>query len=86
VDDSGRTTTGLILSETAASLTIGRDKGVTETIQKQDIEVLKASGLSLMPEGLEKSIDPQAMADLLAFLETVQYDIGTLPDFAKPQE
>ena len=86
VDDSGRTTTGVILAETAASITIGRDKGVTETIQKQNIEQLKATGTSLMPEGLEKTIDLQAMADLLAFLETVQYDIGTLPDFAKPGE
>ena len=85
VDDSGRTTTGLILSETAASLTIGRDKGVTETIQKQNIDQLKATGMSLMPEGLEKTIDPQSMADLLAFLASVQYDMGTLPDFAAPE-
>jgi putative membrane-bound dehydrogenase-like protein len=85
VDDSGRTTTGMILSETAASITLARDKGETETIQKQNIEQIKSSGASLMPEGLEKTIDPEAMADLLAFLEAVQYDIGTLPDFVAPE-
>jgi putative heme-binding domain-containing protein len=86
VDDSGRTTTGLITSETAASITLARDKGVTETIQKQNIEAMKSTGTSLMPEGLEKTIDPQSMADLLAFLQSVQYDIGTLPDFAAPKK
>ncbi len=84
VDTSGRSVTGLIQTETAGSLTLARDKGVTETIQKQDIEQIKSTGTSLMPEGLEKTIDPQSMADLLAFLEAVQYDIGTLPDFVAP--
>ena len=78
--------TGLIQAETAGSLTLARDKGVTETIQKQNIEQIKSTGTSLMPEGLEKTIDPQSMADLLAFLEAVQYDIGTLPDFVAPAE
>ena len=81
VDDSGRTLTGLILAETANSITLGRDKGVTETILKKNIEHIKSSGQSLMPEGLEKTVDPQALADLLAFLKQVQYDIGTLPGF-----
>ena len=39
-----------------------------------------------MPEGLEKTVDPQSMADLLAFLKQVQYDIGTLPDFRQPAD
>jgi hypothetical protein len=29
---------------------------------------LRSSGLSLMPEGLEREVDVQAMADLLAYL------------------
>ncbi len=71
-------------SETASSVTLLRDKGVTDTIQKQNVEDIKSTGLSLMPEGLEKTIDPQGLADLLAFLRQVQYDIGTLPDFVPP--
>jgi putative heme-binding domain-containing protein len=86
VDDSGRTTTGLIQAETAGSVTLARDKGVTETIQKQNIEQIRSTGASLMPEGLERTVDAQQMADLLAFLKEVQYDIGTLPDFAKPEK
>ncbi len=86
VDDSGRTVTGLILAETANSITLVRDKGVTETLLKQNIAELHSTGKSLMPEGLEKNVDPQGLADLLTFLRQVQYDIGTLPDFAQPQE
>jgi putative membrane-bound dehydrogenase-like protein len=86
VDDSGRTTTGLVQSETANSITLARDKGVTETILKKNIDEMKSTGKSLMPEGLEKTVDPQALADLLAFLSQVQYDIGTLPDFVKPKD
>ena len=39
-----------------------------------------------MPEGLEKTVDLQGLADLLAFLKQVQYDIGTLPDFVAPKD
>jgi putative heme-binding domain-containing protein len=84
IDDSGRTTTGLVVGETAASVTLGHEKGVTETILKRNIEEMTSTGMSLMPEGLEKLVDPQNIADLLAFLADVHYDIGTLPDFAQP--
>ncbi|MGD9723146.1 MAG: PVC-type heme-binding CxxCH protein [Pirellulales bacterium] len=86
VDTSGRTSTGLLVAETPASITLARDKGVTETLQKQNIEAIKSTGTSLMPEGLEKTVDPQSLADLLAFLASVQYDVGTLPDFAPPKK
>jgi putative heme-binding domain-containing protein len=86
VDDSGRTSTGLILAETSNSITLGREKGVNEVILKQNIEQIRSSGKSLMPEGLEKTVDPQSLADLLAFLKQVQYDVGTLPDFVAPKD
>jgi len=85
LDTSGRTFTGLIAAETAASVTVARDKGASDTVLKQDIDQIKSTGKSLMPEGLEKTVDPQAMADLLAFLGSVRYDIGTLPDFAETE-
>jgi putative membrane-bound dehydrogenase-like protein len=79
VDTSGRVFTGLIAADTATSITLRRDKGVEETILKQDIEELVSSAKSLMPEGIEKSIPSQQMADLLAFLRELHYDIGTQP-------
>jgi putative heme-binding domain-containing protein len=86
VDDSGRTMTGLLTSESASSITLAREKGGSETILKANIDEMKSTGKSLMPEGLEKTVDMQNMADLLAFLKQVQYDVGTLPDFVEPAE
>lgn len=84
-DDAGRTVSGLIVAETANSITLARDKGASDTLQKSNIEEITSTGKSLMPEGLERTVDPQGLADLLAFLKQVQYDIGTLPDFAEPK-
>lgn len=84
VDSDGRTTTGIVVAETGSSVTLGREKGARETILKSNIAELSSTGRSLMPEGFEKTIDRQAMADLLAFLATVQYDIGTIPGEAIP--
>ena len=38
------------------------------TILRENIEEIRSSGKSLMPEGLEKKIKTQEMADLIAFL------------------
>ncbi len=59
---------GIIVSETAGSISLKRADGAQETILRQNIQKLSSSGRSLMPEGLEAAISPQDMADLAAFL------------------
>ncbi|WP_397568621.1 PVC-type heme-binding CxxCH protein [Schlesneria sp. T3-172] len=66
--ESGRTVTGMIAAETANSLTLRKSDNTTETILRVDIEEIVSTGLSFMPEGLEKQLDVAAMADLLAYL------------------
>jgi putative membrane-bound dehydrogenase-like protein len=66
--DSDRVVTGLIASESPTSLTLRRAEAIDETILRQNIEQITGSGKSIMPEGLEQSIDAQQMSDLLAFL------------------
>jgi putative membrane-bound dehydrogenase-like protein len=68
VTADGRSVTGMIASETANSVTLRRAENATDTVERADIEELRSSGMSIMPEGLEKQIDPAAMADLLAYL------------------
>jgi putative membrane-bound dehydrogenase-like protein len=68
VTRDGRTATGIVSSETATSVTLRRANDVQETILRENIEEISGSGKSLMPEGLEKKINPQEMADLLAYL------------------
>lgn len=68
----GRTLSGMIVAETANSITLKRADNATDSILRIDIAEMKNTGLSLMPEGLEKQIDQQAMADLLTYLLAVE--------------
>jgi putative membrane-bound dehydrogenase-like protein len=70
--DSGRTLTGMITAETANGITVRRADGTSETVPRVKIEELRSTGLSFMPEGLEKQIDVQGMADLLAYLNSIR--------------
>jgi putative membrane-bound dehydrogenase-like protein len=70
--NDGRQLNGLIAAESASSVTLRRNEGATDTLLRIDIDDLKSSGLSLMPEGLEKQLDPQAVADLIAYLLAVE--------------
>jgi putative heme-binding domain-containing protein len=72
VTGDGRTLSGMIAAETATSVTLRRAENAADTVLRIDIELLKSTGMSLMPEGLEKQIDKQAMADLLAYLREVE--------------
>ena len=65
---NGRAMTGMIAAETASSVTLRRAESASDTVLRVDIEELKSTGLSIMPEGMEKSISVQDMADILSFL------------------
>ena len=70
--DDGRVLTGMIIAESANGLTLRRPDGSEVTVQRTEIDELRSTGLSFMPEGLEKSVDHQAMADLLEYLRIVR--------------
>ena len=65
---SGQVSSGLLVEETSASLKLRRAEGTEETVLRSEVDELRSSGLSLMPEGLERTLGIQDMADLLAFL------------------
>jgi putative membrane-bound dehydrogenase-like protein len=66
---NGTVLTGYISAQTATSLTLRRGEGQEDVVLRDDIEEMKSSGVSLMPEGLEKNIPIEGMADLIAFLK-----------------
>jgi putative heme-binding domain-containing protein len=72
IDEDGRSTTGMITSESANSLTLRRPDGTETIMLRTDIQAMKSTGLSFMPEGLEKQISKQQMADLLTYLDSLQ--------------
>jgi putative heme-binding domain-containing protein len=93
VDTSGRTYTGMIASQSATSVVLKNQENKTETILRKNIEELSSTGKSLMPEGFEKKIDKQAMADLLTYLQSAgksggpqPLHIGTLPGLVEPDD
>ncbi|MEY2410254.1 MAG: hypothetical protein QOF48_2924 [Verrucomicrobiota bacterium] len=63
-----RELSGIITAETANSITLRAPGGAEETVLRSDLNRLTSSGLSLMPEGFEKSLTVQDMSDLLAAL------------------
>ena len=62
--------TGMLASESKTSVEIVNAQGKKEAILRDDIEELKASQKSLMPEGFEGQISRVEMRDLLEFLSS----------------
>lgn len=69
VTKQGQIHAGLIASETSASLTLKRAEAKEDVILRDTLDELVSNGVSLMPEGLEKDIDQQQLADIIAALK-----------------
>ncbi|HEY8506531.1 MAG TPA: PVC-type heme-binding CxxCH protein, partial [Gemmataceae bacterium] len=77
--NSGKLLTGFIAVETATSITLVREQGQSDVVLKQDVASMSSTGVSLMPEGLEKNITVAEMADLLRYLKDWRYLGGAVP-------
>lgn len=66
--DDGRSSSGMIVSETPASVTLRRAEMQEEILLRENIDTLVGTGLSMMPEGFEQKLTPQEIADLIAAL------------------
>ena len=67
--ESDEVLSGLLTGETANSITIKQANGATRTISRLEIEKLRNSNLSFMPEGMEAVLSQKDVADLIAFLQ-----------------
>jgi putative membrane-bound dehydrogenase-like protein len=65
---AGRSFNGVLAAETATSITLRGQEGKEQALLRTDIDDLSTNGKSLMPEGLEKDVGKQDMADLIAYL------------------
>ncbi|MSR56357.1 MAG: c-type cytochrome [Planctomycetaceae bacterium] len=68
----GKTISGLIAAETATSVTLKRQENATDVILRVNLDELRSTGLSIMPEGVEKQLDQQEVADVIAYLLSVK--------------
>jgi putative heme-binding domain-containing protein len=64
----GRVITGLLVEETPQRVVLKVQGGTLESIARQDVDDMQVSPISLMPEGLEKQLSLEELADLFAFL------------------
>ena len=69
VTADGRTLSGLLKKDAPDEivLTIAADK--EERIPRADVESISPSSVSVMPDGFDKQVTPQELADLVAFLK-----------------
>lgn len=74
----GRSITGIMKAETATTMTVALAGGNMETVLRSDVEEIRASGRSLMPEGLEQNMTPQDLANLIAYLNSAPHPVGTM--------
>ncbi len=76
-DQRGGLYTGILSEETSTSITLVEGQDLSNTLQRKEIKEIRATGNSLMPEGLEENIGHQEMADLISFILAYQYEVGT---------
>ena len=65
---SGKVFSGTISAETTSSITVKQANGEENTILNENIKNRTTIEQSIMPEGYERIIDKEDMADLIAFL------------------
>ena len=70
--ENGKTVTGFVVSESAASVILREINGLSKTIAQDAIEERVKLKLSMMPKGLADNLTPTELADLLAYLESLK--------------
>jgi putative heme-binding domain-containing protein len=68
----GRSISGWLSAEAEGSLTLRTAAGTEETVLRANVASLVATGLSLMPDGLEQAMEKADMMNLVAFLKSGQ--------------
>jgi len=77
---SNETAVGILSEETATTVTLTTIGGHPQTLNRQSLASLESNTFSLMPEGLEAGLNPQQMADLLAFLNASNETLNIRPE------
>src|SRR5262249_31472858 len=88
VTKAGRTFNGLLASESGTSITLRGQEGKQQVLLRGELDELRSTGKSLMPEGLEKDLSKQDLADVIAYLAAngappKQFP-GNKPEVVKP--
>ena len=74
--DDGRSLTGLVLDDTPDTLRVIDAEGRSTSVRKDAIEERAVQQVSLMPAGYDRTLTPEELADLVAFLLTQKRPAG----------
>jgi putative membrane-bound dehydrogenase-like protein len=66
----GEQASGILAADSPAQVTLLQAQGLKIDIPRRGLKSLRASGRSLMPEGLEAGLTPQDLRDVIAFIQT----------------
>ena len=77
---SGQVFTGLLASESPTSVTLKQPEGKQQIVLRHEIDELRVSAVSLMPEDLVKTVKPRDVADMMAWLRQPQQRVVLLDD------
>lgn len=75
----GQVIEGIMSEETSDAIVIRGQDNRRDVVRRAEIEDLKATGVSMMPEGIEAQIGLQQMSDLIAFIKGWRYIDGIIP-------
>ncbi|MFN7733339.1 MAG: PVC-type heme-binding CxxCH protein, partial [Pirellula sp.] len=73
---------GIAIEESSQHLTLKNAQSPRLVLNKDEIESVRSSGISLMPEGIESQLDPAAMNDLISYIKQWRY-VGDAAGIAK---
>ena len=73
VTADGRIVDGLLIDDRTEGVTLRKQGGESIFIARSELEGLRASGTSFMPDGFERLINESDMANLLAYLKNWRY-------------
>jgi len=79
VTDDGLQYVGIVSADTPGSVTLKMPDGKLISVLKSNIDTMENNGISLMPEGVERTIPHQDMADVIAFVKNWRYLDGSVP-------
>ena len=77
--EDGRQVSGMLSRETSSSIVLVGPEGKQNDILRSQIDELRSSGKSLMPEGLERDMTRQELADVIAYVASSRPPAKSFP-------
>lgn len=77
---------GLMEESSQENIVLRLQNGNRVSVPRDEIEDLKATGVSLMPVGFETQLSPEAMNDLIAYIKNWRYALQQVPAQAVPPQ